>query len=566
MADSQTKCTFRISGVIGCADNSAYNINVTLTANNVNSDMYPKIDYETTCGGGTLWNNFGIVYVQDPNNGRSALYIKTLISSIQINLNIVAASKNTGPSNTPTFYENTSYSLSFTGTISNSVDSTLGSTYVTNYDAYSSANLKIRHWNENGNVGIGTTNPPTILSLNGGSSLANKQLAISANYAVSTVNDTLGALSFYSNNHGYENARIQSCCNVGGVDNNADLRFFTRLDYANFTERMRIDRAGNVGIGIANPQYNLDVNGIGNFSTASNTTLFVRADATGTYASDNGQLLITGKTNTNLRLGMMVDTTQNVCKIQGGEYSVGLLPLVLNSAGGNVGIGTTNPQSTLDVSKKTDSIILPQGTTAQRPAVTLVGQIRYNTTTNALEYYNGTNWCTIGSTVLALDTSTLTGWTTSSALITVDAGVQFRFAGNDTYCYYNTGITPYNHTISFEIAITTNDYPFFYFGCNSTGAGWTARPDSRSGNPTYFLKSNSWTSFSGSYGSISKIATSNVWTNCKIVITNGTSFIFYMNGVAYTSLVQSQAMSGGYIGMYDSAGGSYFRNIVITSP
>jgi hypothetical protein len=112
---------------------------------------------------------------------------------------------------------------------------------------------------------------------------------------------------------------------------------------------VRMSSSGNVGIGIVNPQYNLDVNGIGNFSTASNTTLFVRADATGTYASDNGQLLITGKTNTNLRLGMMVDTTQNVCKIQGGEFLVGALPLVLNSAGGNVGIGTTNVTKLLTV-------------------------------------------------------------------------------------------------------------------------------------------------------------------------------------------------------------------------
>ena len=35
---------------------------------------------------------------------------------------------------------------------------------------------------------------------------------------------------------------------------------------------------------------------------------------------------------------------------------------------------------------------LPVGTTAQRPASPTTGQLRYNTTTAKLEYYNGTDW------------------------------------------------------------------------------------------------------------------------------------------------------------------------------
>ena len=41
------------------------------------------------------------------------------------------------------------------------------------------------------------------------------------------------------------------------------------------------------------------------------------------------------------------------------------------------------------VSIGNSAVMLPKGTTAQRPSG-VAGQIRYNTTTNKLEYYNGT--------------------------------------------------------------------------------------------------------------------------------------------------------------------------------
>lgn len=40
----------------------------------------------------------------------------------------------------------------------------------------------------------------------------------------------------------------------------------------------------------------------------------------------------------------------------------------------------------------TDSIDIPVGTTAQRPASPTSGNMRYNTTTNSLEIYNGSSW------------------------------------------------------------------------------------------------------------------------------------------------------------------------------
>ena len=57
--------------------------------------------------------------------------------------------------------------------------------------------------------------------------------------------------------------------------------------------------------------------------------------------------------------------------------------------------GLTNASS--DGTTSTGAINLPAGTTAQRPATSSRGQLRYNTTTGAPEYYSGTAWQTIGA-------------------------------------------------------------------------------------------------------------------------------------------------------------------------
>lgn len=40
----------------------------------------------------------------------------------------------------------------------------------------------------------------------------------------------------------------------------------------------------------------------------------------------------------------------------------------------------------------TGGMYLPAGTTAQRPASPATGMMRFNTTTNSVEVYNGTSW------------------------------------------------------------------------------------------------------------------------------------------------------------------------------
>jgi hypothetical protein len=63
-------------------------------------------------------------------------------------------------------------------------------------------------------------------------------------------------------------------------------------------------------------------------------------------------------------------------------------------ANGNVGIQTASPAVALSVAT-TDAILVPVGTTAQRPTPA-TGYIRYNTSTSKFEGYGATAWAAIG--------------------------------------------------------------------------------------------------------------------------------------------------------------------------
>ena len=171
--------------------------------------------------------------------------------------------------------------------------------------------------NSNNNIGVNTSNPQYNLDVSGSVRLTNALTLFSTAYT------NANYIIFNNNSNAYA---------VQQVDN-AGANYF-RLGRNGFGD-LAIASNGYVGIGTTNP-----------FSQ-----LMVTADATGLYASDtsNGQLVLTGKTNTNLRLGFGIDTTSNIGKIQAALAFTGTLPLCLNAAGGNVGVGTSTPQRNLEV-------------------------------------------------------------------------------------------------------------------------------------------------------------------------------------------------------------------------
>jgi len=66
----------------------------------------------------------------------------------------------------------------------------------------------------------------------------------------------------------------------------------------------------------------------------------------------------------------------------------------VKDTGGKIGLGTASPAVTLSISA-TDAILVPVGTTAERPTGA-TGYLRYNTTLSSFEGYSGGAWGSIG--------------------------------------------------------------------------------------------------------------------------------------------------------------------------
>lgn len=61
--------------------------------------------------------------------------------------------------------------------------------------------------------------------------------------------------------------------------------------------------------------------------------------------------------------------------------------------------------TSFDMSGTSYGLVLPRGTTAQRPSTATSGSLRFNTTTSEVEYWSGTAWSSLGGTPLPAGTA-----------------------------------------------------------------------------------------------------------------------------------------------------------------
>jgi hypothetical protein len=149
---------------------------------------------------------------------------------------------------------------------------------------------------------------------------------------------------------------------------------------------------GNVGIGTSNPGEVLDVIGNPTFGTAterlsmgSSSLGFNRRVATG--AIYNGSAYAYQFQHTPSATQGSDNLAVQVYNTAGTNVTAAALAI---NGYGNVGIGTLSPAAALDITSTTSGFLPPR--MSSNPATPAQGMIYYNTSTNCLMLYNGSNW------------------------------------------------------------------------------------------------------------------------------------------------------------------------------
>lgn len=243
----------------------------------------------------------------------------------------------------------------------------------------------------NGNVGIGTTNPQYKFHIHGRACITdgtgtNQSLSVGTtssstgtNFGTIDVNGNMYSAYYLRNNN-------NSTFNIfAAAEQYVDLGTITNIPLhfkINDSRVMSIVAGGNVGIGSTNPQAKLDVAG-GILSTGITVSNGVRAATIGDYPNVNGELpnpSILFGTSGSYPLSLIGDGGNGATSggvvvsyysmtngwrraIEVFNTTAATGNLLLMKTGGNVGIGTTNPQDSLHVYGSNSDIIISNTST-----------------------------------------------------------------------------------------------------------------------------------------------------------------------------------------------------------
>jgi hypothetical protein len=225
---------------------------------------------------------------------------------------------------------------------------------------------------DTGAVGIGVTSPGATLDVNG-------NIRISSAVGLEIASSSNSTITYKS----------------GG----SSTAYYTYLDASrnyiwqdNATERMRIDGSGRVGIGTSDP---------GSYSASANKVVIAGSGDSGVTirsgSSNSGSIYFAdGTTGTSLFQGIIYYNHASDSLNFHTNYAGNSNARMVIDSSGRVGIGTTSPSASalLDVTSTTAGFLPPRMTTAQRDAISspAAGLMVYNTSTNKLNFYNGTAW------------------------------------------------------------------------------------------------------------------------------------------------------------------------------
>lgn len=234
--------------------------------------------------------------------------------------------------------------------------------------------------NAGGNVGIGTTNPTSKLTVDdstaftwGFPSLASVKIGApgaGGSFVVMTPSLNSSYESGFAIDGTYTGGKSVININAFGVYSggpySADIAFKTSTN-TTLSEKMRITNAGDVGIGTTAPAYKLDVNGAGRFlGNASSSAAAIFNNPTGAggtaqyYTEFTAGTTVIGRIFRGNGASGVVGNGLNIDNFDGFQVRVNQLGGSggsINLLGGRVGIGTTAPGYVLEVNGGSDTFV-----------------------------------------------------------------------------------------------------------------------------------------------------------------------------------------------------------------
>ena len=169
------------------------------------------------------------------------------------------------------------------------------------------------------------------------------------------------------------------------------------------------------------------------YNAGSDTLTVVNVDAT---QVDAGNLTITGNDITGSNGEVVVnDAGADVNFRVEGDTETNLLVVDAGSDSVLIGTATATTEVALKIGTNT-SMMLPVGPTGDRPTTGVAGMLRYNSTTNIIEFYNGTDWQSAQGSFTVIATESFNGddsttaftlsstQTTASCIVSINGIVQ----------------------------------------------------------------------------------------------------------------------------------------------
>ena len=261
----------------------------------------------------------------------------------------------------------------------------------------------------NGRVGIKNTTPTNRLSVDGtadftGDVVANNfvgpQITITNNTV--TVTESNANLVLSPNGTGVINGSAVRVANIADPtdDQDAATKYYVDDRIENHVTTIQAANSSITVVDTVNGNINLE-------------------DGGAIVLEPGGLLLLEDGSSTNVAGNIVTTVDGNVVQYARAEGVTTLTPATvqnINIAGNTVSSVDVNGNINLQpngvgtvVVDSATALLLPLGTTGQRPASPVAGQTRFNTSTGFLEFYNGTEWVNASADTLSVISQTVVG-------------------------------------------------------------------------------------------------------------------------------------------------------------